>query len=187
METLNWSFEKGVSPYDYKTFGKSIYLFEEPVYEILYEDSFLFDYNFNKTYGEAIQKISMNHSIYNFHLLEKVEQSKLIFEYGVENPKLNIGDDINNQNLFDDSKPIITFITYPVQYLIETKIFPLKSNNYNAGFPLGYYSWQISKIYAEIFKNHWLEAGVWGHGLEDLYLESIELYKNNIVQISIGS
>ena len=186
MEMLNWGTGKNINPYDYKTWGESIYQFDEPTFNILKENCLSFNINFQKNNNEPIQEISMNHSIYTIHFLDKVEQTELITESGLKVKKDFLGEDIDDKDLFDDTKPLTTYLTYSLDYAVEVEICPLKLNNKNYGYPVGYFAWQISKIYAIIFKYYWKEAGVWGHGLVDLYLESIELFKNNKVSLLIG-
>lgn len=81
------------------------------------------------------------------------------------------------QTYFDMKEVIATF-DYPLKrkYLLRTNP-TLDFNGEPMPMHIGYFLWQVAKIYQdEIYKNR-KKYGVWGHNIDDLYFEGIILRK----------
>lgn len=84
--------------------------------------------------------------------------------------------------------PIKVYLDYPFGKIAEIIINPYVDSNYKKQrMDFGYVIWQVSRVYAEIYKNRWEEFGIWGHAFEDLYLEIMEIRNDNVITMFIGS
>lgn len=105
----------------------------------------------------------------------------------------------NGDWFFDDKINGKAYITYPLSTIVEIEIKDVET--------IGELLWLIAKAYKEIYKEE-DEAykqqkeepsnlinrqksngkyGVWGHFLEELYFEGIDIYDNGTIDIQIGS
>jgi len=91
--------------------------------------------------------------------------------------------------------PVTVYLDYPLGKIAQVKIYPyIRTHLWKDGeitetkcMNFGYIVWQISRAYAEIYKNEWKEYGVWAHAYEDLWLETMTIKKNNIITLFVGS
>ncbi|MDR3716787.1 MAG: hypothetical protein P4L51_28600 [Puia sp.] len=95
-------------------------------------------------------------------------------------------------------KPVSVWIDYPFEKSVKATLYPLVrlfDLDQHASHKVGrvivsdfnYYAWQTALVYADIYKNHYKEVGVYMHGFDDLYLESLELFEDNVIRLGIGS
>lgn len=82
--------------------------------------------------------------------------------------------------------PVTVYLDYPFNQIAEVTINPYINDN-EPFMDFGYLVWQISRAYADIYKNKWEEFGIWGHAFEDLWLEIMQIRENNIITIYVGS
>lgn len=174
----NWNSEKG-NPFDYDTCNcKSEDIISVDTEWEIVEKS--------EKKNSRIKEISFNHHLKTLSTINK-EQSDLI--QGTDNNGLMKYVDKE----IDISKPVIVYLSYPFKKKVEVTIYPLLRTFNGAELDsayighIGYYAWQIAKIYADIYKTHWEEVGIWGHGFSDLFLEGIEICEKNIFELHIGS
>jgi len=97
-----------------------------------------------------------------------------------------------DEKVIDYKKEITVWISYPFNTSVKIIIYPLFRffDKNSKGIPLdylGYVAWQIAQVYAEVYKNHSEEVGIWGHGFSDLVLEGFNIYENNVIVPAIGS
>lgn len=89
---------------------------------------------------------------------------------------------------------LLVELTYPLSKIHEFTLRPMKVESYVDGvhqltsyrFEPGYLLWMIAREYLYIYKND-EQYGVWGHGIGDLFIESIAIDTNGLVDVGIGS
>lgn len=74
----------------------------------------------------------------------------------------------------------IVYLCYPLSVVVKENI---KFNSLHTLIQ------EIKKAYRKIYKdyNSSIKYGIWGHSIYDLVIEGIKLYKDNSVNVSIGS
>lgn len=174
----NWNSKKG-NPFDYDTCNcKSEDIISVDTEWEIVEKS--------EQKKKLIKEISFNHHLKTLSTINQA-QSDLI--QGTDNNGLIKYIDKE----LDINKPVIVYLNYPFKKTVKVTIYPLvrifKGAKTDSTYisHIGYYAWQIAKIYADIYKNHWKEVGIWGHGFSDLFLEGIEIYEKNTFELHIGS
>lgn len=177
----NWDESDG-SPYNYHL-ERPTFKYEEPTWRIVPYDQCRASYNNDK---KGIKSIFVgNLRLWTLHLIENVEISTLITHSEEHLPYIDIEDE--NINV-----PLKVYLDYPFSVCVEAEIFPLRrkelyETEYHGYFPVGYLFWQVAKVYADIYKNHWEEVGVWGHGLSDLIVNGCEIYEDYSVMLVLSS
>ena len=84
-------------------------------------------------------------------------------------------------------RPLLLSLDYPLSKEIHFLIGPYQTpNRLIASYPTGYVAWQIARKYQEIYQNP-EKYGIWGHGIEDLFLANFELKSNNVLKVNISS
>lgn len=184
MEIVNWNPDRG-SPYYYHL-DLPEYRYKEPTWEILAEDhwvnSRLDIWHTKKVIARSTVEYS---SIWSFHLINDVAITPLIRDV--------YGNTIIMVDEFELDHVLTVYLDYPFASWIEVTISPLENklpfnDDWLGGyFPVGYLFWQISKVYADIYKNHWEEAGVWGHGLSDLVFNGCDIYDDYSARLILSS
>jgi hypothetical protein len=78
---------------------------------------------------------------------------------------------------FDIEKVVAAF-DYPLKQKCVLTIRPtLDSNGHSMLMNIGYFLWQVARAYQDIVYVSPQKYGIWGHGLNDLYFETIILKK----------
>ncbi|MBI4929436.1 MAG: hypothetical protein HY841_01645 [Bacteroidetes bacterium] len=173
---LNWNPTKG-NPFDYQIHN--------------YKDTISNDTEW-KIEKRTNTKEKPIKQIYFFHHLKTLASLNLKFIEllnGVD--KGNIVTLLDKQYI-DCTKPIVVWFTYPFSQNVKATIYPLvrtfdESKQQIISEHAGYLIWQIARVYAEIYQNHWESVGIYGHGFADLYLEGLEFFKNNEVELLMGA
>lgn len=136
--------------------------------------------------GKLLKQLDVNYSV-----LEVLKTPKKYVENLLRYDK---GD-----KYFD--KPINSkiYITYPLSVIVEIEV-----NNINN---IGELLYLIAQAYNEIYKEEKNSStikegnikgmmnrnetngkyGIWGHSIEDLFFECVQIYDNNIIHLCIGS
>ncbi|MFN7116115.1 MAG: hypothetical protein ACK4TA_04910 [Saprospiraceae bacterium] len=178
MPLLNWTPDEG-QPYYYPS---DYYLITEPTWKILKEDEANKVFDYFQQPRNLIDKIELNLTSYVwcFHLIEHVGITKTI-------------SDLKGRTYLEDFADLdfilTTYIDYPFHNgIVEVKILPIKYQYADSSeFWVGYIFWQISKVYAEIYKNHWQEVGVYGHCFGDLAFSELIIDENYIAELIVES
>lgn len=81
---------------------------------------------------------------------------------------------------FDEKINGILYLCYPLSVVVK---FDIEFDSLHKLID------EIRRCYKEIYKNrkNIIECGVWGHDISDLVIESIKIYEDNLVDVSIGS
>ena len=81
---------------------------------------------------------------------------------------------------FDKTISGYLYLCYPLSVVIKENI---KFNSLHSLIK------EIRKTYSKIYKdyNSSIKYGIWGHGIYDLFIEGITIYKDNSIGVSIGS
>jgi len=153
-------------------------------------------------YGDEVSEDNDRDALYEWKIVDKKEDLQTVIEeYRFFNHIKTMATLNYNQSdllgsgeyideYIDKKLPIIVDLTYPFSKVVRVKIQPMsqmigKDTMYNAN--LGTIIWQISRAYADLYRNHWEEIGVWGHGFGDLYLEILRICKGNVFKVYVGS
>lgn len=95
---------------------------------------------------------------------------------------------------FADPDFLLVELTYPLSGIHEFTLRPMRIDKYRGEefwmtshrFSEGYLLWAIAREYRYIYEHH-EQYGVWGHGIGDLFIESIAIDTNGLVDVGIGS
>jgi hypothetical protein len=82
----------------------------------------------------------------------------------------------------------ITFrvrLFYPLSTVVEVAVPPY-SNGRRKVCTVGWLCWAAAQAYDWAYRR-WKQTGVWGHGMDDLYLEGLVIYDGGVVEPMIGS
>lgn len=179
----NWDESDG-SPYEYGS-GGLIYQVEEPIWKCVPEEDCKFFYDGSKKELKSV--LTGNLSLWTLHLIENVEITTLIHDHS-EDCLSDI--EIDEKSL---TTPLKIYLNYPFSQTVEAVIQPLilkvvyDDERQHPFFPVGYLFWQIAKVYADIYKNHWKEVGVWGHDLSDLVANGCVIYEDYTARVILSS
>lgn len=178
----NWDESDG-SPYEYHLSAPR-FKFGEPSWRtISYEE---YKASLEKKELKSLSVASL--SLWTLHLIENVEITFLMStcdEYFSKFIELEEDEPLEI--------PLRIHLNYPFGEIIEATIQPIQvvhsenEENHFKFFPIGYLCWQISKVYADIYKNHWKEVGVWGHGMSDLIIEYLIIREDYTVTLGMSS
>jgi hypothetical protein len=172
---LNWTPDKG-NPYDYSVFNapktysfsdNKIIISEKKLRKMKEKMRIRFNHRLALLATLTCEQAHLMHGIYKNDGFNFLEKKELNYE-----------------------KEVTLFLSYPFKKQIEVIINPMLITRKDKSIHnsnIGYYAWQIANAYAEIYKNHWEEVGVWGHGFGDLFLEGIIIMEKNNLLVSIGS
>lgn len=78
---------------------------------------------------------------------------------------------------FDTPKNLILYLCYPIRTLVKVE------ETCNSLYEIINF---IRRAYKEIYKSP-EKYGIWGHYISDLQIESITIYENKYLEVSIGS
>lgn len=127
-----------------------------------------------------------NHSIEVISRLKVEEASRAIQPVGAR--RGNLESEIQPRQLR-------VRLTYPLTTGVELLVRPMKIVDTLATgkvistgkrMTLGYLAWAIAMEYRRIYID-WKQYGVWGHGIEDLYLERVKIKKGGRAEVFVGS
>ena len=193
-ELYNWNPQKNESPYLYGSQSlKYIYTpFQFKILDFEEEEDFK-----KKALNAQKQKgvVLIYYELWDLQLIENIEVSFMLrplFNHFAEGKFEDSYFQNRNdaETWIDTERPLEIYIEYPFAVPILLRVFPLEVSDYNSTrkvFSYGYISWQIGKLYAELYKNYAEEVGVYGHGLSDLQLGALEVYEDNKIETSINS
>lgn len=185
IQLLNWDSEKG-NPFDYEISNHHDTISEDTQWEIIEGN-------------KELKPIKTIRSNIHLKLLASMDLKYISLLNGIDEDKkesITYLEMIDKRKLIDIKKPIIVWFDYPFNKIIKATIYPLVrtfDKDEHSGSKriildyIGYLMWQISRVYADIYKNHWESVGVWGHGFDDLYLEGLEICNGNEIGLMIGS
>lgn len=92
------------------------------------------------------------------------------------------------------NKPLRVELVYPLSKGVELEIAPFRVVDFYADgrkeerdeMSIGYFLWAIAQEYYRIYKQ-WKRYKVWGHELEDLKFERMEIFRGGRVDLLVGS
>lgn len=90
-------------------------------------------------------------------------------------------DEYNCRNVrFDEKIAGTLYLCYPLSVVVK---FDIEFDSLHTLID------EIRRCYMEVYKNRktMVQCGVWGHDIYDLVIESIKIYEDNLVDVSIGS
>ncbi|MEL6925750.1 MAG: hypothetical protein AAFO94_17020 [Bacteroidota bacterium] len=176
--SINWKQGRGVLPYFFHQdpFKDE---FIEPEFKILNTNETLEVKQYLKLQRNIVEKLEMCHSVWQFHLMDKLPTTHLI-------------SDLNGkQELSKITTPLTVYLSYPFTKVVSVKLYPIsrkwKNGKVERLFTVGYLFWQIARVYAQIYQAHWGEAGVYDFGLSDLHFEDCYIDDQGKVSLFIGS
>lgn len=186
---LNWNSNKG-NPYDYACNAdiEDKVSSKETEWKILTEE----EYKKYESLGK-LKSIKCNHHIKSLSFFDEDKAEQIC---GLNADENRLFFRFYDDKILDPSKSIKVLLTYPFSKAVEVTIHPtttrrkyLKSGTERVFHKdsFGFFLWKIALAYAEIYKEHWEEVGVWGHGFSDLYFERVYFNDNNHITLGIGS
>jgi len=174
MSLLNWTPEKG-EPYKIPS---ERFEFEKANWRILNSKEAKKVSKYFNTERKILEHLRVNLHCYIWTFLI------------IQDPTITrmISDTKGKTELESIDKELTTYIDYPMNKTIEVKIPLLKWKN--SGILeqcVGHIMWQISKVYEEIYKDHWKEVGIYGHDIGDLAFGDMIIDENNVLELCIES
>lgn len=173
MPQLNWNKEKG-NPYK----------FSEKTYEDFTRDTEFRIIKEMPDVPKILERIKMDIRLKDMEGIKKLDQANLV--------KCSLDD---NKKLDKRLKPfdaLTVYLDYPFGKVVEVTIYAIKRTFSSQSqrlyfFTVGMIAWEIAKVYGDVYKNQWEKVGVYGHGFSDLYLEEIQIRKDNVLTLYVGS
>ena len=176
--TSNWQQEKGSLPYFFHT-DPYVEEYIAPEFKILSENETAEVKQYLKFDRKIVEKLEMCHSVWQFHLIEQLSTTSLISDLNAK------------QELYHLTNPLTVFLTYPFTKTVAIKLYPIsrkwKNGKVEHLYSVGYLFWQIARIYAKLYKEHWEDVGICEYGLSDLCFEDCYIDDKGMVNLFMGS
>ncbi len=184
--------EQTENPFYRKTIPDLMYCYKQPAIKILPDDK--------RDYYAGTKAIMAIGIRYNLFTLYEIKEADLLITDLLLGMNQKSKFTVHEISLLNNREPVRCYFDFPFKNKISIEIYPLiqkyiltnefsklnKSDFRDVWlYTNGYIAWVMAQVYATIFKDYADKAGVWGYCFRDLYIEQINIHKNNIIKVAI--